>query len=240
MNQLYLSFIIVDLFTSACALIILLHLKSKIAPAQEVLILRSMLFIYIFMNLTDSLNALQEGRLVAMGNRLYAFTVMLSMLPVILGCYFLFRFINIRLYPARHFPRKLRVLSMLPALILCLLNILSSFTGWIFFISADGKFSYGPLFFVQIIITQAYIGIAVLESAFEAVRTASPEKRNEYYGYIACMGIAIAASFLEDFFPGIPLLSLCIFLVIQILFQTIYLDQQQTVFLLRLPLTQVH
>lgn len=41
------------------------------------------------------------------------------------------------------------------------------------------------------------------------------------------MGLTIAASFIEDYLPGIPVLSMCIFLVIQILFLTIYLDQQQ-------------
>lgn len=117
--------------------------------------------------------------------------------------------------------KRIRLLVMIPLLSAILLNAVSVLTGWVYTIDAEGSFRLGTLFWVQTVVCQSYLLIPTILSLRKAFSIRIWAEKSEYLIYAAYMLPAVLAAFTEDFIPSVPVLSLSMFMVINILFMTI-------------------
>jgi len=145
---------------------------------------------------------------------------------VALGCYYWFQFIELRLSPGAVRTKIAERTIRAPLLLLCALDLLSVFTGWVFYVSADNQYMLGKLFWVQSAVTLAYLLVPTVHAAHKAVKTTDARQRRENLTYVAFLLVCIAAVYAGDYVPTLPLFALSIFAVILILFLTLYLDRE--------------
>lgn len=211
----HLPYAITEVYCIAFALTVWLRMNSSIGSEHEVRQLRNMIYSYVAMLLTDIVWAFTEDGLLNLNRTLYASINAITVMSVACGCYFWFRFIEDRL----HFGRKnLETLLKLPLLLLCVLDFLSIFTGWLFFIDDQNHFQNTPFFYIHTAINYFYLVIPTIFAIYRACRTRSRQERSECATYALYMVAPLIAGSLEDVFPMVPLLALNIFLMILILF----------------------
>ena len=192
----------------------------------EISLLRAMIAAFLVMAVTDLFWALVQDGVLHPSHLLNAAVNGVCLISVGLGCYTWFLFVEERLCPGAIRGKKLSWALFAPMGVLCLLDAVSIFTGWIFFIDENGIYDEGPGFWVQSVVTFAYLVPPVCRSLYLVIRARQREKRREYLSYVGYMAVCFAGSAAEDYFPTIPVLPLCIFMVILILFLTLYLDHQ--------------
>jgi diguanylate cyclase (GGDEF)-like protein len=211
----HLPYAVTEVYCILFALTVWLRLNNSIGSEHEVRQLRNMIYSYLAMLVTDVLWALMEDNLLVLPRLLNAAINAVTVMAVVFGCYFWFRFIEDRLHFAR---RSLDTLLKLPLLIVCTLDVISIFTGWLFYIDAQGHFQNAPLFFLHTTTNYFYLLIPTGYSLYRAARTHSRQDRSEYLTYALYMVAPLISGMLEDVFPLVPLLALNIFLMILILF----------------------
>jgi diguanylate cyclase (GGDEF)-like protein len=109
-------------------------------------------------------------------------------------------------------------LLLIPLAVICALDSISIFTGWIFYIDAQGGYQMADWFNLQTIVNYFYLLIPTAYSAYRAVKTHSRQDRAEYWTYTLYMIAPLISGLLEDYLPHVPILALNIFMVILILF----------------------
>lgn len=196
------------------------------AWGREISLLRAMIAAFLVMAVTDLFWSLVQDGVLHPSHLLNAAVNGVCLISVGLGCYTWFLFVEERLCPGGIGGKKLSWALFAPMGVLCLLDAVSIFTGWVFFIDENGIYDEGPGFWVQSVVTFAYLVPPVCRSLYLVIRARQREKRREYLSYVGYMAVCFAGSAAEDYFPTIPVLTLCIFMVILILFLTLYLDHQ--------------
>jgi len=177
-----------------------------------------MIYSYLGMLSTDIIWALSEDNLIHFNHYLYASINAATVISVACGCYFWFRFIEDRLRISFASDRKINTLLRVPLLVICALDAASIFTGWFFFIDAQGHYQSTSLFWFHTAVDYFYLLIPTVYSVYRARRTPSRQDRAEYMTYALYMIAPLLAGLLEDVFPRVPLLALNIFMMILILF----------------------
>lgn len=195
-----------------------LRLNSNLGSEHEVRQLRNMIYSYLGMLATDLLWALAEDGLIHPPRLLYAFINAITVISIACGCYFWFRFIEDRLHFARSGKKGLYTLLTIPLLVVCLLDLISVFTGWLFYIDAENHYQSTPLFWFHTVVNYFYLLIPTGFSIYRAIKTQVRQERSEYLTYALYMIAPLIAGLLEDVFPLVPLLGLSIFMMILILF----------------------
>ena len=218
MTHFYLPYAITEIYCIIFAVTIWLRLNSSLGSEHEVLQLRNMIYSYLGMLVTDVFWAFTEDNVIHPPRLLNASVNAVTIISVACGCYFWFRFIEDRL----HFPhaanRTLHTLLKLPLLLLIVLDVASIFTGWLFYIDAQGHFQNTRLFGIHTAVNYFYLLIPTIYAVCRAVRTRSKQERAEDSTYALYMIAPLLAGMLEDRFPYVPLLALNIFMMILILF----------------------
>lgn len=218
MSQSYLPYIFTEIYCIIFAVTIWLHLNSNMGSEHEINELRNMIYSYIAMLATDILWALNEDGSICPPHFLNAFINSVTIIAVSCGCYFWCRFIEDRLHFRLSAGKKLDRLLMLPLLAICVLDLASIFTGWLFCIDAQGHYQSSSLFGIQTTVNYFYLLIPTGYSVYRAVKTRSKQDRGEYLTYSLYMIAPLISGLLEDTFPHVPLLALNIFMMILILF----------------------
>lgn len=218
MTNPYLPYAITEAYCIVFAVTVWLRMNSSMGSEHEVRQLRNMIYSYVGMLSTDIFWALSEGGILSLPLRLNAFLNAVTIMSVACGCYFWFRFIEDRL----HFPlaahKTLHALLCVPVLSLCALDLISIYTGWIFYIDAEGHYQSTSLFVIHTAVNYFYLVIPTSYSLYRACKTRSKQERAEYGTYALYMVAPLLSGLLEDTFPRVPLLALNIFMMILILF----------------------
>jgi hypothetical protein len=203
-----------------------LRLQSEIGSEYELDCLKKMILVFIIMAVTDMLWIIVENSTLRRWHLLNAAVNGVSVSMVALGCYLWLQFVGLRLYPDGFPDTKFQWLARILTIVICFLDLLSIGTGWVFYISEDGAYMEGKLFWLQGVITFTCLLVPTALALWKAIRTPSREKRWEYLSYVIYICACIAAVLVEDSLPTVPLFTLSVFAVIQLLFLTLYLDQE--------------
>ncbi|MEA5049964.1 MAG: histidine kinase [Oscillospiraceae bacterium] len=224
MTESFFPYLFTEAFCILYALTILLRLHK--GGGRETGWLRKIILTYIVVVAADMISTLATGDARPWARALNAAFNAVAVAGVALGCYLWFVFVEYRLAAGAQHPQWRRTLAAAPAAVMCALDLLSGFTGWIFYVDAGGNYRLGSLFWLQSVTTFAYLLLPTAHAAFMAFRTHQREKRAEYLTYIVFIAIPIAGVVVEDSFPRVPLLELSIFAIIQLLFLILYVDRE--------------
>jgi two-component system LytT family sensor kinase len=222
----YLPYITTEVFCALFAATIFFRLRPEMGEKHEIRSLKNIILAYIVMLGTDTVWALTENGSISLEHYLNAAVNGISNTAVVLGCYYWFRYIEARLCPAARHSKKVEILTAAPAAAMCALNFISVFTGWTFYISPNGEYMLGKLFWLQGAITFAYLMVPTLHSLHMAIHTSSQNKRTEYITYIAYILVPSVLILVVDRFETVPFFALSIFMVIQVLFLNVYLERE--------------
>ena len=214
----YLPYAITEIYCIIFAATVWFRLNSSIGSEHEVKQLRNMIYSYLGMLSTDVLWALTEDGILHPSRLVNASFNAVTIMSIACGCYFWFRFIEDRLNFAIPARKTLDRLLALPLLLVCALDVISIFTGWIFYIDADNHYQSTSLFVIHTTVNYFYLLIPTVCSAYRAVKTHSKQERAEYRTYALYMIAPLLSGALEEALPQVPLLALNIFTMILILF----------------------
>lgn len=214
----YIPYAITEGYCFVLALTILFSLNSNLGSEHEVQQLRNMIYSFLVMQVTDILWALMEGNTIRLPLLLNAVINALVIISVSCGCYFWFRFIEDRTHFSLLSKKKLDSLVSLPLFIIIALDLISIFTGWMFYINGEGHFENGPWFDLQSLVNYTYLIILTVISANRALHAHLKQEKSEYWTYTLYMLVPLTASIFEETFANVPLLSLNILMMILILF----------------------
>jgi len=217
----YLPYIATEIYCLLYAATILMNMNRSLGSEQEVRALRDMVYSYMAMLLTDIFWAVNEGGYIVLPALPNAAINGVSLIAVALGCYYWYVYIEARLHPAYTQNRIYEKLIRIPIMILVLVDGISIFTGWVFYIDSRNSYALGELFGVQSAITYFYLILSTGTAAVMAVRTRFRQQRREYGCYMLYMLAPLASGIMEDMLPAVPVLALNIFLVIHFLLLTI-------------------
>ena len=228
MNGEYWPYIVTEIFCALFAATIFFRLRPEMGGKREIGSLKQLIASYIVMLVTDVFWALVEDGSLRPGRYLNAAMNGISVTAVVSGCYCWFVFIELRLEPSAGYSKRTKTLFAVPAAVMGALDMVSIFTGWVFYIGSSGRYELGRLFWLQSVVTFAYLLVPTLHSLRKAVRTRSQKERTEYLTYVCYILIPSALILVVDKYQTVPLFALSIFMVIQVLFLTVYLDREHS------------
>lgn len=205
----------------------LLWLKGGMGSEREIKMLKYMIVLYITLLATDIFWALAESGIYIPEHYINAAINAISITSVALGCYCWYRFVGGRLNALYCSKNLFSKLMNIPIVVICFLNLISTFTGWIFEIRPDGKYIEGPLFWIQCVITFFYLLVPTIDAFIHIFKTRVRSQRIEYISYVVYMLIPFSVVIVEEKVRNVPLLELSIFVVLQVLFLTIYVDREK-------------
>lgn len=217
----YLPYAVVEAYCILYALTILTHLNSSIGSEHEVKLLKRMVFSYLGMLSTDILWALMEDNILRLSPLLNAMINCITIFSISLGCYYWYRFIDDRLQPAYAYKKHYDLLITIPIVFVFILDFISIFTGWLFYINSNNHYESTNLFDIQSFVNYFYLTVPTVNSVIHACKTHAKQQRSEYITYSIYMIAPLSAFFLEELLPTVPVLSLNVFLVVHLLFMTI-------------------
>jgi diguanylate cyclase (GGDEF)-like protein len=215
----HLSYMITEGYLFVFAFMVLLRLNSNLGSQREVRELRNMIYSYFGMLVFDILSYLFEDGYLAPPLWVAYLANCLCLASISLGCYFWFRFVDIRLNLKFSHHVTVQILLTLPLLFILISDFVSIWTGWLF--SVDEAFVYHStdLFtYVATVVNYFYLVIPTVASIYMAIKTKSHLERNEYITYSIYMVAPLTAGIVEDYLDTVPILALNIFMVIHILF----------------------
>ena len=195
-------------------------LNVNIGSEYEVRKLKGIIYAFWATLITDALWALDKANYIQLGKMFNSVVNGVSLVAVLLGCFLWFQFVEARLSP-RSLEKKKSVLLYLPFILTAALDLISVFTGWVFYINDSGEYTLGEFFAVQVLGCYLYLLIPTVKSMVCAFKTRSKAHRVEYLIYACYMLPSLISGFLEDVLPTVPVLPLCMFMVIHTLFLTI-------------------
>jgi signal transduction histidine kinase len=179
------------------------------------------------MVLTDVIWALNVCDIIRPEKYLYAACNAATLISVDVGCYYCFHFISRRLQLKNMEKKNIRRLTAIPVQFIFAINSISVFTGWTFYIDPDGQFAAGQEFWMQSIFTFAYLVASIVCVLYKCFFGDFRTRRKEFISYILYMVTAMATAFLEDYISQVPLMALHMYLIIQLLFLSLYVDRGQ-------------
>lgn len=214
----YLPYIFTECYCFVMGATVLFSLNSSLGSEHQVRQLKYMIYSYMVMLTTDILWALMEQGTLVPPVWLNSTINAILLFSITAGCYFWFRFIEDRAGFSLLSNRKVDAMVVWPLLLVGVLDVMSIFNGWLFFIDADGHFENNDLFIIQEVANYTYLIIPTAVTALKAMRARLKEEKAEYWTYALYMLAPLTASIFEDTFIQVPLLALNILMIIQILF----------------------
>jgi diguanylate cyclase (GGDEF)-like protein len=218
MTNSYLPYVLIEVYCGIYALTILFHINFDMGSEHEIHQLQNMIYSYLGLVVTDIPWALTEEGAFHPSHLLNAAYNGISIICITLGCYFWFKYIEDRLKLPSAQNKKLQIVLKIPALVVVALDIISIFTGWLFYIDAGGHMDNTSLFMIQSITNYTYLVIPTCCSAYAVFHTHSKTEQAEYATYSLYMIAPLIAGLLEEAFPTVPLLAMNIFMILHVMF----------------------
>ena len=225
MNGIYLPYVFTEGFCILFSVTILLRLPQS-AEERDIDIFKRLILAFIVVNASDMLWGLATDRFLHLSRLLMGLNNAVSLAGVALGCYYWFRFVELRIRPAAVWPCWAQLLAPVPALALCALDFVSAFTGWVFYVDAQNVVQLGAQFWLQSLITYLYLLVPAARALLAGIHARQREKRSEYLTYVGFIALSFVTVAIEERFPTTPLLELGIFAMILVMFLTLYLDRE--------------
>lgn len=218
----YLPYMIMEGFCFLYVLSILLRINSNVGSKHALFQLKAMIFAYFTYLVFDIFCLLIETGVWNVPSWVNALFCGISVLAIPVGAYFWFRFVEARLMPPLRRQNLFDWLFAIPLGFILVSDIVSMFTGWLFFIDPTKGYSVTDLFVpVQGTINYFYLVIPTIYSIYCAIKARSRQAREECIVYAVYMIAPLVGGLLEDTLPQVPILALTMFLLIQIIFLTI-------------------
>ena len=214
----YVPYIVTELFCIVFAFSVWVRLNKSIGTEHEIRELRNMILSYLIMLVSDIFWTLFNSGILTPNPWIIRSVDAVLIMSISAGCYFWFMFIQDRLHTSRSLPKRQILLLTLPFLFICALDITSIFTGFLFYLDDNNCYQSTRAFFLQTGVNYFYITIPTVTCAYRAIRTRSRAERGEYATYASYMIAPMIGGMLEGVFPLVPVLSLSMFMIIQILF----------------------
>lgn len=215
----YLPYAVSEVFCAAFAVAILFRLNGSIGSEHEVMELKRIVYAYLGMLVTDIFWALNEDGIVVLNPLVNAADNAILLICVTLGCFFWFKYVEDRLHQETAPTRSYNIITAIPLIVVCVLDVVSIYTGWIFHIDEFNHYQASDiLFIIPAVVNYLYLLIPTIGSLLMAQKTKSRALRREYLSYPAYMIIPLICGLLEDTMPNVPILALNILMVILIFF----------------------
>lgn len=218
-NLTYFPYSVIELFCFFFALTILLRIGPNLGSYDEIRYFKAMIFSYFGVIFFDIMSYHFEDQIFTAPTWVAALVNAFSIIAISCGCYSWFRYVQARshltLFPHH---RLVNFLIAVPLFLIIIADITSIWTGWLFTIDSKGSYHDSSIFWiVQGSVNYLYLVVPTLYAVVKIITTHSRQERIEYAFYAAYMIAPLSAGILEDYIP-VPILSLNMFLVIQIIF----------------------
>ena len=228
MNTTFLPYIVMEVFCIIFSVLLLTRLKYNPDSGNEVRILRIMFIFNIIMLAADILWALIESDFFHPPVLISMFINAVEDISVSCGCYFWFRFADERLHYSFAKSRTAAILFQIPVLAVCVLDIISIFTGWLFYIDEENLCTETSLFlYTQSAVNFFYMAIPAVLSVIRMIQTRSKRKRAEYLCYVLYIFGCSFSLYCFYLIKTIPFFALTVFTALLILFLVIYADREE-------------
>lgn len=221
MMHTYFSYLIIELYCIGFTLTILFKMNQNMGSEHEVAELRNMIISFLVMLVTDCIWALMEDSVLKLPDLLNLAINACTVLGVAYGCFFWFRFIDDRLHPSYTSWKWYNTIVKIPIMFITVLDVISIFTGWLFYLDENKHYQSGEWFNLQTTVNYVYLLVPTINSVIKAIKANSRSQRQECLTYALYMVAPLIAGLCEDLIPTIPILALNIYLVINLLFITI-------------------
>lgn len=232
----YMPYTVTEAFCVFFSVMLLLRLKKSLGSEKEILTLRIMFAINIILLLMDILWALTEDDILHPSVIVNLSFNAVADMSVSLGCYFWFRFTDQRLHYPFSGNRTVAILMQIPVIVICVLDIITIFTGWFFYIDGNNHYMETDALYIQGAVNCFYL---VIPTAFSIIRFVK-YRRGEYLIYALYILGPVFCMLFEDVFPTIPVLALIVFTALLIMFLAIYVDREKEILEKKRELAETH
>lgn len=103
--------------------------------------------------------------------------------------------------------RKRQYLCAIPALVVCVLALMSPFTGALFYLDDAGSYQRGPLHFLQLILCYSYLVITACKAFFLSLQTKEYQRRRLLRVIAAFIVPVLIGGAFQTVFPGLPVIA---------------------------------
>ncbi|MGI5096717.1 GGDEF domain-containing protein [Treponema socranskii] len=150
-----------------------------------------------------------------------------SMNIIALGlcAFFWFQYTELKLQSTLWQSKVFRYIYPIPMCIIALLALSSSFTGWLFYYTAEGKYVHGPLYTLQLVLDISYLAFASVHAVIASKRTKIAAKKKEYFTLIAFLFCPFAAGVIDAIIPNLPIVETAMLFAIFIVFANLQESQ---------------
>ena len=216
------TYMLTEVFCGALAANLLWKLKNVNKRNRDIRNLKIMIIDYIILVIADFSDEAAEVPRLAV-----AMIMAVSISSAVAGCFLWYKYIKERLYPGKIPTGWKKTAEMLPAAVMCLINLISAFTEWVFYIDDRGEYHTGSLFWLQVIVSYSYLLVSIVKIIEAIIKSDSKERMRECITYLFYIIMAASIGFMESSVPGIPLFELGIYLVIQNMFLSLFIDEEK-------------
>jgi hypothetical protein len=164
------SYAITEIYCIVFALTIWFKLNSSIGSEHEIKQLRNMVLSYLFMLVCDIIWTFMQDDLLRLPVLLNAFINAVIIMSITCGSYFWFKFIEDRLNFSPENRKTVDRIIAVPVTVICLLDLVSMFTGWMFIIDSDNHYMETSLFTLQGIVNYFYLSVPTIYSIHHAIK----------------------------------------------------------------------
>ncbi|MGI0530775.1 hypothetical protein HZF36_12705 [Treponema socranskii] len=150
-----------------------------------------------------------------------------SMNIIALGlcAFFWFQYTELKLQSTLWQSKVFRYIYPIPMCIIALLALSSSFTGWLFYYTAEGEYVHGPLYTLQLVLDISYLAFASVHAVIVSKRTKIAAKKKEYFTLIAFLFCPFAAGVIDAIIPNLPIVETAMLFAIFIVFANLQESQ---------------
>lgn len=212
------SYVMTEAFCAVFAVSVLIRLDKSIGSEHEIRELRNLIFAYLVMLATDSLWTLFNNDVLRPALWLNIAVNLVLLLSISLGCYFWYMFIQDRLHQTRPVKRSVARLQVVPIIVVAVLDVVSAFTGLLFYVDGNGHYQSTGYFLIQSVVNYFYLVVPTAACVWRSIKARQKSERREFTTYAMYMLAPIIGGLMEEVAPLVPFLSLSMFMVILIFF----------------------
>ena len=221
MDSRLLPYIVTEAFCIVYTLTILFSMRSEVGSGREMGVLKKLIIAYAVVIAADMPIVIIENGQVQGWQTLDTLMNGICMSAVDVSCYLWFIFVELRLKSAFDPQGSRKWLLRAPMITMCILNMSLVLDGWMFF-SIDSEI----IFLMQRVVTFSYLLVSTAHATICIGKTKQRKKKIEYFSFLLSVGIGICAVMLESKIPTVPIFALCVLAALQMLFLSLYIDQE--------------
>ncbi|EPF27409.1 diguanylate cyclase (GGDEF) domain-containing protein [Treponema socranskii subsp. paredis ATCC 35535] len=217
------SYFCVAVICLAIASVIATKLTSDVGSESEMRAFRGVISGYAVFLITNSVWIwCNHGYLPSSWGK--ALSIM-NIISISVCAFFWFQYTELKLQSPLWQSKYFHYLYPLPMCIIILLAFASSFTGWLFYYDADGKYVRGPLYALQLVFDISYLLFASVHALIAWRQTKIATKKKEYFTLIAFLFCPLAAGIVDKIIPDLPVLEMAMLFAVFIVFSNLQESQ---------------